>query len=140
MGSPDPVIDNHSIILFDGVCNLCNSSVLFIIKRDLKARFCFAALQSDFGKTQLDKFGISFTIPESVLLIEEKRLFQKSSAALKIAQNLNGLWPAVYVFIIVPKFLRDLIYDYIARNRYRWFGKREACMIPTPELKARFVG
>ncbi len=140
MGSSDPLSNSGLIILFDGVCNLCNSSVLFIIKRDPKSRFYFAALQSDFGKTQLDKFGISFTIPESVLLIEEGRLFQKSSAALKIARNLNGLWPAVYVFIIVPKFLRDLIYDYIARNRYRWFGKREACMIPTPELKARFVG
>jgi predicted DCC family thiol-disulfide oxidoreductase YuxK len=140
MGSPDPVIDNHSIILFDGVCNLCNSSVLFIIKRDPKARFYFAALQSDFGIAKLREYGISSVVPESVLLLEAGELCQKSTAALKIARNLSGLWPAIYVFIIVPKFLRDFIYDFIARNRYRWFGKKDACMIPTPALKARFVG
>lgn len=140
MGSPDPVIAKHPIILFDGVCNLCNSSVLFIIKRDARSRFYFAALQSDFAKAHLNKFGVSFTEPQSVILIEEGKLFQKSSAALKIARNLNGLWPSVYVFILVPRFIRDFVYDVIARNRYRWFGKREACIIPTPELKVRFVG
>ncbi len=140
MGSPDPVIDNHSIILFDGVCNLCNSSVLFIIKRDPKARFCFAALQSDFGIAKLREYGISSVVPESVLLLEAGELYQKSTAALKIVRKLKGAWPALYIFIIVPKLLRDFIYDFIARNRYRWFGKKDACMIPTPALKARFVG
>jgi len=119
---------------------LCNSSVLFIIKRDPKARFCFAALQSDFGIAKLREYGISSVVPESVLLLEAGELYQKSTAALKIVRKLKGAWPALYIFIIVPKLLRDFIYDFIARNRYRWFGKKDACMIPTPALKARFVG
>jgi predicted DCC family thiol-disulfide oxidoreductase YuxK len=137
MGSPDPI--NHPVILFDGVCNLCNGSVLFIIKRDPKARFYFAALQSDVGNSQLKKFGLPAAALNSVLLVKEGKLYQKSNAALEIAKHLRGLWPALYILKIVPSFLRDGVYTWIARNRYRWFGKKEACMIPTPELKSRFL-
>ena len=133
MGATDPVI------LFDGVCNLCNSSVLFIIKRDPKAKFKFASLQSEFGKSHLEKFGLPVTELNSVLLIKDGKLFQKSNAALEIAKQLGGGWPVFYVFKLVPAFLRDGFYNWIARNRYRWFGKKDACMIPTPELKSRFL-
>lgn len=136
MGTPDPL---SPVILFDGVCNLCNGSVLFIIKRDPQANFRFASLQSDFGQQQLLKFNRQATL-ESVLLIESGKLYDKSSAALKIASKLSGLWPLLSLFRIVPKSWRDGVYTWIARNRYRWFGKREACMIPTPELKSRFIG
>lgn len=137
MGSPDPL--DHPVILFDGVCNLCNGSVLFIIKRDPRSQFYFAALQSDFGNRQLKNFGLPATELNSVLLIKGGTLYQKSNAALEIAKQLSGLWPALYIFKIVPPFLRDGIYTWIARNRYRWFGKKDACMIPTPELKSRFL-
>lgn len=136
MGTPDPV---SPVILFDGVCNLCNGSVLFIIKRDPQAKFRFASLQSDFGRQQLLKFNRSATL-ESVLLIEADKLYDKSTAALKIASKLSGLWPLLSIFRVVPKSWRDGVYTWIARNRYQWFGKREACMIPTPELKSRFIG
>lgn len=137
MGSPDPL--DHPVILFDGVCNLCNGSVLFIIKRDPRARFYFAALQSDFGIGQLKSFGLPATALNSVLLMKDGMLYQKSNAALEIAKHLSGLWPALYIFKIIPPFLRDGLYMWIARNRYRWFGKKDACMIPTPELKSRFL-
>jgi len=133
MGATDPVI------LFDGVCNLCNNSVLFIIKRDPKAKFKFASLQSEFGKSNLEKFGLPITELNSVLFIKEGKLFQKSNAALEIAKQLGGVWPVFYIFKLVPAFLRDGVYSWIARNRYRWFGKKDACMIPTPELKSRFL-
>lgn len=137
MGSPDPI--GHPVILFDGVCNLCNGSVLFIIKRDPKSKFYFAALQSDVGSSQLKKFGLPPAELNSVLLIKAGKLYQKSNAALEIAKHLSGLWPALYILKIVPSFLRDGVYSWIARNRYHWFGKKEACMIPTPELKSRFL-
>lgn len=137
MGSPDPL--DSPVILFDGVCNLCNGSVLFIIKRDPRSQFYFAALQSDFGNKQLKNFGLPATELNSVLLIKGGTLYQKSNAALEIAKHLSGLWPALYIFKIIPPFLRDGIYTWVARNRYRWFGKKDACMIPTPELKSRFL-
>jgi predicted DCC family thiol-disulfide oxidoreductase YuxK len=128
------------IILFDGVCNLCNSSVLFIIHRDPKAKFRFASLQSDYGKNLLNRFGLSDSELNSVLLIKEDKLFQRSNAALEIARHLTGGWPLLYGFKIIPVFLRDWIYSWIASNRYKWFGKKDSCMIPIPELKSRFVG
>lgn len=128
------------IVLFDGVCNLCNNSVLFIIKRDPLGQFQFASLQSSFGKQQLYEFGLSASVFNSVLLVENKKLYQKSTAAIKIASRLGGLWPLMSVFWLVPPFIRNLVYDWIAANRYKWFGKKEACMIPTPELKSRFIG
>ena len=138
MGALDPVEPNQ-IILFDGLCNLCNGSVQFIINRDAKKQFRFASLQSSFGNHQLHKFGLATNQLYSIILIKEGRYLQKSNAALEIARNLDGLWPAFYIFKIVPRFLRDWAYDCIAKNRYSWFGKKDSCMIPTPELKSRFL-
>lgn len=138
MGALDPVEPNQ-IILFDGLCNLCNGSVQFIINRDAKKQFRFASLQSSFGNHQLHKFGLPANELHSIILIKEGRYLQKSNAALEIARNLDGLWPAIYLFKIVPRFLRDWAYDCIAKNRYSWFGKKDSCMIPTPELKSRFL-
>lgn len=129
----------HPVILFDGVCNLCNGSVLFIIKRDPKARFRFASLQSAYGESFLKKHGLSTKEYDSIILIDGGRLYTQSSAALRIAKRLGGAWPLLYIGMMVPKFLRDAIYNFIAKNRYRWFGKKEACMIPTPELRSRFM-
>ena len=138
MGALDPVEANH-IILFDGLCNLCNSSVQFIITRDSKKYFKFASLQSSFGTHQLQKFGLPANELYSIIFIEDGRYLQKSNAALEIARNLEGVWPAIYILKIVPRFLRDWAYDLIAKNRYSWFGKKDSCMIPTPELKSRFL-
>ncbi len=138
MGALDPVEPNH-IILFDGLCNLCNGSVQFIINRDSKKYFRFASLQSAFGKNQLYTFGLSSNEFYSIILIKDGTYLEKSNAALEIAKNLQGLWPVFYIFKIVPRFLRDWMYDIIAKNRYSWFGKKDSCMIPTPELKSRFL-
>jgi predicted DCC family thiol-disulfide oxidoreductase YuxK len=137
MGSPDPVIEK--VILFDGVCNLCNSSVQFIIRHDPGGRFKFAALQSPFGQQQLKKFGIPQDALNSVILIKEAVAFQRSDAALEIACDFTGMWKGLYYFKIIPRFFRDWIYDQISKNRYSLFGKRDECMIPTSELKARFI-
>ncbi|WP_424963726.1 thiol-disulfide oxidoreductase DCC family protein [Ekhidna sp.] len=127
-----------SIILFDGVCNLCNASVQFVIKRDKKKQFLFASLQSDFAEENLPKKYISSNALQSIVLKDGDHIKTKSTAALTIARRLSGLWPMLYLFIIVPKFLRDWVYDIVARNRYKWFGKKDQCMIPSPELKDRF--
>jgi len=126
------------IVFFDGFCNLCSSSVLFIIKRDSKAQFKFSTLQSLDLREIKSKYQVA-TLPDSLLLIDRNRLFVKSSAALRIAKNLDGVWPLFYGFIIVPAPIRDWMYDLIAKNRYKWFGKRNSCMIPTAELEARFI-
>jgi predicted DCC family thiol-disulfide oxidoreductase YuxK len=127
------------VVLFDGVCNLCNGAVLFIIKRDRAAKFSFASLQSEYGQVQLKKFGLPVNELNTIFLIKGGKFFKKSDAALEITRGMSGLWPAFYVSKIVPKFIRDATYDWIAKNRYRWFGKQETCMIPTPELKGRFL-
>jgi predicted DCC family thiol-disulfide oxidoreductase YuxK len=126
------------ILLFDGVCNLCQGTVQFVIERDKKATVKFASLQSDFALQQFAKFGIPAHYLDSIVLIENKRISYKSSAALRLCRYLDGLWPAMRVFILVPKPLRDFIYDWVARNRYRWFGKQETCWIPNRELLSRF--
>lgn len=133
------VNQNKSIILFDGVCNLCNASVIFIIKRDKKNIFRFATLQSDFGRDLCKRFSFDSVKNESVLLYQNDKLYTHSTAALKISKKLSGLWPILYMFIIVPKFIRDFAYNLVARNRYKWFGKRDSCMIPTTELKHKFI-
>lgn len=127
------------IVLFDGVCNLCNGTVVFIIQRDTKDHFRFAALQSDIGIQLTQELGIDTTQIESIILVHQQRYYYKSGAALRIARDLKGAWPLLSVFLIIPPFIRDGIYDIIARNRYRWFGKKESCMIPTPELKSKFL-
>jgi predicted DCC family thiol-disulfide oxidoreductase YuxK len=136
MGAIDPL---KPVVLFDGICNLCSGAVLFIIKHDRNANFLFAPLQSPFGQSQLIKYGLSSKDIKTILLIKKGEVFSKSEAALEIARHLNGGWPALYVFKVVPLFIRNVVYDWIAKNRYRWFGKQEACMVPTPELKARFL-
>ena len=129
----------HKIILFDGICNLCNSSVTFAIKRDKNDIFRFAALQSEIGMQLISKFKIDTSQTDSIILVEGNKYYEKSSAALHIAKHLSGGWPLLYGFIILPKFIRNAVYDFIAKNRYKWFGKKESCMIPTPELQAKFL-
>lgn len=129
----------HKIILFDGVCNLCNSSVTFVIKRDKKDLFRFAALQEDPGKSLLDKHNIDTSQTDSIILVDGDKAYTKSTAALEIARSLGGLYPLLYGFMVIPKFIRNWVYDYIAKNRYKWYGKKESCMIPTPELRSKFL-
>jgi predicted DCC family thiol-disulfide oxidoreductase YuxK len=130
---------DHPIILFDGVCNLCNGAVQFVIRHDPKGIFKLAALQSEAGQALLKKHQLDPEALHSIVLILDDKVYRQSRAALEIARRLSGAWPLLYVFIIVPYFLRDWIYDWIAANRYRWFGKQDACMIPTPELRSRFL-
>jgi len=133
-------LKNKPIILFDGYCNLCNASVQYLIKHDKKKRFLLASLQSDAATNILLQFGQkSFKNFDSIVLINEGIIYKKSSAALYIAKHLSGLIKLVYIFIIVPKPLRDFIYDYIAKNRYKWFGKKQFCMLPKPEDAERFL-
>lgn len=127
------------VIFFDGICNLCNASVQFAIERDKKNLFKFTALQGEYAKAVLPKFNVDLSQLNSIILLEDGQLYTKSTAALKIARKLNGLWPALYVFILVPKFIRDWFYDIIAKNRYKWWGRQESCWLPTPELKQRFI-
>ena len=128
-----------NLILFDGVCNLCNSSVNFVIDRDPKARFSFASLQSEVGQVLLNAQGIPSGSLQSVMLWKGGVLYQKSRAALEIASRLNGAWPLMHGFRVVPTFFRDMVYDYIAANRYKWFGKTDECRLPQPGVKKRFV-
>ncbi len=129
----------NNIILFDGVCNFCDSSVNFIIDKDKKNIFKFAALQSDKGQEILDYFNLPKDDFDSFVFIENNKVYKKSSAALKIANKLGGLWKVSYPLIIIPSFIRDFFYSLIARNRYRLFGKKDACRIPTPEFKQKFL-
>ncbi|SER87270.1 Predicted thiol-disulfide oxidoreductase YuxK, DCC family [Gracilibacillus ureilyticus] len=126
------------IILFDGVCNLCNSSVQFVVKHDPKMFFQFTSLQSEKGQQLLREYQIPSTV-ESVVLIEGSKYYTESTAALKIAKKLNNLYPLLFGLIIIPRPVRNKIYRYIARNRYRWFGKRTSCMLPGTEDRNRFL-
>ncbi|MGM9479371.1 thiol-disulfide oxidoreductase DCC family protein [Pedobacter sp. GSP4] len=130
----------NTVIFFDGVCNLCNSSVQFVIKHDKNKRFSFAALQSQYAQQSLKPFRVSPGELNSIMLMENGKLYLRSSAALRIARHLNGFWPLLYGFIVVPKFIRDWVYGIIAKNRYKWWGKKESCWVPTPELKSKFLG
>jgi predicted DCC family thiol-disulfide oxidoreductase YuxK len=130
----------NPIVLFDGVCNLCNGSVQFIIRHDREGRFRFASLQSPVGQDLQARFGMDPRQLDSVILVEGDRWFKESDAALRIARGMNGAWKALSVFRVIPRPLRDAVYRLIARNRYRWFGKQETCWLPTPELRGRFLG
>jgi predicted DCC family thiol-disulfide oxidoreductase YuxK len=133
------VPDFPPLILFDGVCNLCAWAVRFIIKRDPTGVFRFASLQSELGQRLLAKHGIDPTSTDSFVLVENDIAYTESTAALRVTRRLHRAWPLCYVGIVLPRVLRDPVYRFIARHRYRWFGKQETCMIPTPELRARFV-
>lgn len=127
------------ILLFDGVCNLCNGFVQFIILRDSKAKVRFAALQSEVGQQLLREAKMPTEALSTVVLWENGKFYTHSDVPLRVARYLDGLLPLFSVYTIIPKFIRDGIYNWIAKNRYRWFGKKESCMIPTPELKGRFL-
>jgi len=129
----------HDIILFDGVCNLCNSAVTFIIKHDKQDRFRFAALESTVGRELLTQHGIDTKQTDSIILVRGDHAFAKAEAALHIARKMRGLWPMLYVFNALPNALLNFFYDLIAKNRYAWFGKKDSCMIPTPALRSKFL-
>jgi len=127
------------IVLFDGVCNLCNSSVQFIIKRDKKKQFRYASLQGNFGQEFLKTHNLPADNFNSFILLEDDKVYSRSSGALRMLKHLGGGWNLFYGFIILPKFIRDGVYNWVASNRYKWFGKKDSCMIPTPDLKERFL-
>lgn len=129
----------QGIILFDGVCNLCNSSVQYVIRHDPAAKFQFAAQQGLSGSGLLRKYGFEENNANSFVLIQNGKAYTKSTAALKVAWQLKGPIRLLYIFMIIPAFIRDAVYTFIANNRYKWFGRRESCMLPTPELQKRFL-
>jgi len=132
---------DHPILFFDGVCNLCNGAVQWFIKRDTNANLRFASLQSDLARELLPAAGVDPARLSSLVLLEGGKAYTKSSGAMRAATHLGGYWPVLAKSLsIFPAFLRDGVYGVIARNRYRWFGKEEACLLPRPEWKARFVG
>ncbi|WP_276392267.1 thiol-disulfide oxidoreductase DCC family protein [Eudoraea chungangensis] len=132
--------EDKAVIFFDGVCNLCNDAVLFIIKRDKKNKFLFAPLQGIAGEEFIKSRNIDLTKIDSIILYEPNlAYYSKSTAALKIGKSFGGFYQILAIFEWLPASLRDAIYDIIARNRYQWFGKKEACMIPTPELQSKFM-
>ncbi len=128
-----------AIILFDGVCNFCNGSVNFIIDRDPEAYFKFAPLQSEIGEKLLKENGIDKIETDSVVLIEDGKVYTRTTAALRIARKLSGYWSYFYGFTVVPSFIRDVFYKLFAKYRYKMLGKQEACMLPSPEVRARFL-
>jgi|GraSoiStandDraft_1057264.scaffolds.fasta_scaffold71678_2 predicted DCC family thiol-disulfide oxidoreductase YuxK len=133
------MLPDKPVILFDGVCNLCNRAVQFIIKRDKKKQFLFASLQGKAGSELLKQFDLPVSQSNSFVLIENQKAYTRSTAALRVAKKLSGGWSILYGLLILPSFLRDPVYNLIAKKRYRWFGKRDECMIPTLEQKERFL-
>ena len=132
--------EHSKIILFDGVCNLCNGAIQFVIKRDKKNQFRYTSLQGELGKKLLKERNIDPAKIDSIILIDPNTAFYvKSTAALQISKGLSGLWPLLSVFLILPASLSNLVYDFIAKNRYKWFGKEENCMVPTKEQRELFL-
>jgi predicted DCC family thiol-disulfide oxidoreductase YuxK len=130
---------HQKVVLFDGVCNLCNSGVQFIIRHDARRQFLFGSLQGEAGQAYLKKFNLPADSLHSFILIEGEQVYTHSTAALRVLKHLGGGWKLFYGLIIIPKFARDGMYNFIARNRYKWFGKKEACWIPQPGLQSRFL-
>lgn len=131
----------HPIVLFDGVCNLCSGSVNFIIDRDPRRTFRFAALQSDVARRTLEGLGRSIPDgdPDSIVVVDGGRLYERSAALLCIARHMRGAWPLLAALVVIPRPLRDALYRWLAARRYRWFGRSDTCRVPTPELRARFL-
>lgn len=127
------------IILFDGVCNLCNSSVQFVIRHDKQNQFIFGSFQGNAGQEYLRQFNLPSGNFNSFMLLEDEKLYTESTAALRVCKHLGGVWGILYGLIIIPKFIRDAGYRFIAKNRYKWFGKKELCWVPTPALKEKFL-
>ena len=131
---------DHPVVLFDGVCNLCESTVRLIIRRDRRSRFRFASLQSDVARTMMEPFDYAHDDLDSVLLIEDGRLYRKARAGLRIAKRLDGAWPLFYyLFFWVPGFIANPVYDFVGNRRYKWFGRKAECWVPTEDLRARFL-
>ena len=131
--------NDKSIILFDGVCNFCNGVVNFLIKQDKEKKLRFAALQSEAGKKILVQYGFPPSYQQSFIFIDKGKASRKSTAALKLFSQLPWFWKWMQIFWIVPKFLRDAVYEFISKHRYQWFGKKEKCRIPTPDERSRFL-
>lgn len=129
----------HPVILFDGVCNFCNYWVQFTLRRNRNQNLRFAPLQGEAAKQLLSQHGISSTPLQSVILLDNGKVYTQSSAALRICRHLRGGWKLAYGLIIIPRFIRDFVYNIIARNRYHWFGKKDTCMVPSPEVRERFL-
>jgi len=129
----------HPVLLFDGYCNLCSSSVQFVLTRNGKENVQFASLQSDFGAKTLKDAALGSDYTSSLVFLENGKTYVKSDAALRLAKHLNGLWKIGSVFLIIPTFIRNSVYDWIAKNRYKWFGKKEVCWIPDEKWKSRFI-
>jgi len=134
------LMDVRHIIIFDGVCNFCNSSVDFIINRDPENVFAFTPMQSEFAQNLMKKYQIVGVSTDTFVLIKNECCYVGSDAALEIAKDLNGFWSSLRVFYVVPRFIRDSVYKLIARNRYKIFGKRDFCMLPTDDVRKRFLG
>ena len=132
-------MNNQKIILFDGICNFCNFWVNFIIDRDKKDNFKFAALQSDKGQKLLQTFEIDKNVFDSFVFIDGEKVYTKSAAAFKICKSLKGIWKYFYFLIFIPKPIRDFIYTIVAKNRYKFFGKRDACRLPTEQERVKFL-
>jgi predicted DCC family thiol-disulfide oxidoreductase YuxK len=139
MSHEQTISHKQPILFFDGVCNLCNGAVQWVIRRDRAGIFRFAALQSETGQTLLQEAGLPAEELSTVILYEDGRFHTHSDVPLRVWRRLGGAWAWLYVFRFVPRFLRDGVYNWIARNRYRWFGRQDQCMIPTPELRERFL-
>src|SRR5437773_11612434 len=134
-----PGADAHAVILFDGVCNFCNRSVNFVIKRDKRGYFRFAPWQERKGAEIAHRHGIDPEQRDTFVLIENGRAYRKSGAALRVVRRLGGMYTLAFGLVAIPPFVRDFAYDWFARRRYRWFGKRDECMVPTPEVRERFL-
>ena len=135
-----PVLTNPApVALFDGDCSLCNGTVQWLLRRDRRGHLRFAALQSAAGRTVIAGTGDRRTLPDSIVLIADQRVHTKSGAALRLLRYLRWPWPLAMVLLLIPWPLRDFVYDWIARNRIRWFGRQTTCMVPTKELRARFL-
>lgn len=126
------------VVLFDGVCGLCNGSVNFILRIDRKGQLKLAPLQSDYGRRVLAGHGMESDPMDSMMLLEGEQLTVKSTAVIRIFKYLGGAWPLCMIFLVIPRFIRDFVYDLVAKNRYRWFGKYDTCRLPDPEFKDRF--
>jgi predicted DCC family thiol-disulfide oxidoreductase YuxK len=132
-------VNENPVILFDGVCNFCNGAINFVLKQDRKSVFRFAPLQSEAGRRLLQQYNLPTEEFESFVLIDQGKVYKKSNAALRVMNKLPWYWKESQIFRLIPTIFRDAIYDFIARNRYKWFGKKDQCMVPTPEMRSRFL-
>jgi predicted DCC family thiol-disulfide oxidoreductase YuxK len=131
--------NNQKILYFDGICNLCAGAVQFVLKRNKKQNIFFASLQSKAGQEMLAHFGLPQTDFNSLVFVENGKMYQQSTGALCVARHLNAAWSLLFGLIIIPPFIRNAVYNWVAKNRYKWFGKKNECWLPTPDLKKRFL-